>query len=864
MTAQVKVAFASGPDDLNPKLIERIQALYPELPLYVVAEFPPDAGQWIPYHLRRTIRENLEQCRAALAGKRIRLAGVLLVPNMPYRRMRLVALLLSPIGFLAFNEHLDSFMLRPRCAATIVRHLWWRTKNFLRWQKRRNWRRDAAYALAMAAGWLAALQKSVTRPPEPAAPSSAAPDGISVVIPSRNGSELLARLLPGLFRELAGFPSEVIVVDNGSDEYWEHPGVTVERSAEPLSFARAVNRGIRRARYRYVCLLNNDMVLEPGFFSPLRDAFDRVPDLFCATAQILFPEGVRREETGKANYGQDAPTDFPVRCDLPIAGENLSFVLYGSGGCSLYDAGMLAALGNVDEAYQPAYVEDLDLGYRAWRRGWPTVFVADARVEHRHRATTSRYFSPAELEYVLETNYLRFLCRAVASPVVFRRLWRQAIDRLNLLHAARALAFARQAQRLVEHSAGGQDEERILAIGSGAVAVFPGRGPRHGHGDTVLIASPYLPFPLSHGGAVRIYNLMRQAARHRDLVLVAFTGNLETPPAELLDLCAEIVLVRRTGSHALPSTARPEVVEEFDSPAFHAALRLTVRKWRPGIVQLEFTQMAQYAADCAPAKTILVEHDITLDLYEQLAATSPDWETSRQLARWRDFETRAWLDVDRVVTMSAKDSVRVTGALAVALPNGVDLDRFRPAGGDAEPGRLLFIGSFAHRPNVMAVEYFLREVWPRLGGALPVLHIIAGARHESFPVAAPLDQPGIEVEGFVSDVRPAYARAQVVIAPLVASAGTNIKILEAMAMGKAIVSTPAGVNGLDVLGGEDVVIASDPQAMAEAILELLRDPARRHGLEQRARCTAERHYGWEAIGSRQERLYREVGGEGRR
>jgi hypothetical protein len=327
-------------------------------------------------------------------------------------------------------------------------------------------------------------------------------------------------------------------------------------------------------------LLNNDMLIEPGFFRALRAAFDQVPDLFCATADIRFPQGVRREETGKTVFAP-IPGEFPVRCDETQRGEDLSYVLYGSGGCSLYDAAKLVALGRVDEAYEPAYVEDLDLGYRAWRCGWPTVFVAAARVEHRHRATTSRYFSEAELALVLEVNYLRFLCRAVASPRVFLRLWRQAIDRLRLLGDRSALAFARQAPALVARSAGIEPEEQILALGSGSVAVFPGRPA--GSGSTALIASPGEPFPLSS---------MRLTAQKHNLVLMAFTDTPGTPPAELLDLCVEIVLVRRTGSH---------------SDAFRAALRQTVRKWRPAIVQLESAGMARYASDGAPARTILVD-----------------------------------------------------------------------------------------------------------------------------------------------------------------------------------------------------------------------------------------------------------------
>ncbi len=134
MNELVKIAFASGSDDLNPCLIDELAALYPELPLLVVSEFPPHRGEWVPYHVRRTFRENMEAVRASVKGRRIRLAGVLLVPKMPYRRMRLMALVLSPLGFLAYNEHLGSFMLRPRSAPTIVRHIVWRTGNLIRWE----------------------------------------------------------------------------------------------------------------------------------------------------------------------------------------------------------------------------------------------------------------------------------------------------------------------------------------------------------------------------------------------------------------------------------------------------------------------------------------------------------------------------------------------------------------------------------------------------------------------------------------------------------------------------------------------------------------------------------------------------------
>jgi hypothetical protein len=168
---------------------------------------------------------------------------------------------------------------------------------------------------------------------------------------------------------------------------------------------------------------------------------------------------------------------------------------------------MLHALGGLDEAYAPAYVEDLDVGYRAWQRGWPTVFVAGAVVEHRHRATTSRYFTEAQLAEILETNYLQFLARAVSDGALFRKLWKEATGRLRrrrdgaLRHAAR-LALAGGPSQRASYS-----EARILALTSGDVAVFPG-------GDKA--AAP----------------------------LVRFAERLETPSAAVLASYGEVVLVR--------------------------------------------------------------------------------------------------------------------------------------------------------------------------------------------------------------------------------------------------------------------------------------------------------------------------------
>jgi len=872
-----------------PTLLEQMRLLRPDLPLYVVSEFPVEDGHWIPYHPGRSLARNLEQCRWVLRGKKIRLAGLILQPRMPYWGLRLIALRIGGLRTVFFNENLDHFMLRPRSFGVMVRHLLWRAKNLVRWELSPGgatytllWRlahpkaflRPCLLRMGRLAGLWTKWQKSMrTRAPLPLPKADRVEPGISVIVPTRNGKHLLEELLPGLLPELAGRDWELIVVDNGSEDgtaEWletHYRNVTLVRHPIALSFAKAVNFGIARSRQSHVLMLNNDMVVEPGFLAALEQAFHAVPDLFCATAQILFPPGERRQETGKAVMPtHPGKMDFPVRCELPLEGEDHSYVLYGSGGCSLFDAVKLKQLGGLDEAYQPAYVEDLDLGFRGWQQGWPTVFVAGAKVVHKHRSTTSRYYSEDALARVLERNYLRFLSSAVRAPDVFGRLWGASLERLNARAAQQAgdavaqWALGQSVKTLewAQHPGGVvEPEDRILALCSGDVALFPGRKPTGR--PVVLVASPYLPFPLSHGGAVRMFNLMRCAAQQYDQVLVAFADELAPVPAELLALCQEIVLVRRHGSHLRPLTSRPDTVEEFDSLAFRAALVRSVRKWKPEVAQLEFTQMAQYAGECDPARTILVEHDVTLDLYAQLLERGEDWETRQQYERWVRFERKAWGEVDAVVAMSEKDQRSVRARRVACLPNGVDLERFTASAAEPELGRILFIGSFAHLPNVLAVDFFLREVFPLLHCSL---HVIAGSRHQYFldryqdRVRPPLRQPGVEVEDFVADPRPAYRRASIVVAPLLASAGTNIKVMEAMAMGKAVVSTPSGVNGLeDLRDGHDVVIAATGPAMAQAIERILANQDLRRQLEQNARRTVEQRYGWPAIAERQSELY---------
>jgi glycosyltransferase involved in cell wall biosynthesis len=443
-----------------------------------------------------------------------------------------------------------------------------------------------------------------------------------------------------------------------------------------------------------------------------------------------------------------------------------------------------------------------------------------------------------------------------AGEIVRHIFWRAGNWIRSSARAGHPLAAQRRQTVAVSDS-------EIFALCNGSVSVFPGARAKSCQ-PVVLIASPYLPFPLAHGGAVRMYNLMRRAAANWKQVLISFVDERGPVPEELRNICAEVVTVHRTGCHRRYSTPHPDVVDEFHSPSFRGALRQTVRKWQPDIAQLEFTQLAQYAPDCTGAYTILAEHDITFDLYRQLVDGFDDGDLRRQLDRWIRFERNAWKQVDRVVTMSRKDHRMVNTGNAVVIPNGVDLEYFRPCPNPPDPGRLLFLGSFRHVPNLAGLDLFLKQVWPKVQPLGARLHVIAGPDYKMWlahyrqRVRLDLVQPAVEVDGFVADVRHAYERAEIVVVPLPISAGTNIKVLEALSMGKAIVTTTQGINGLELAPGDGVLVADTPAEFAAAIAGLIQNETLRRQLAVRARQVAEERFGWESIAASQNALYEEL------
>jgi ribosomal protein S18 acetylase RimI-like enzyme len=374
--------------------------------------------------------------------------------------------------------------------------------------------------------------------------------------------------------------------------------------------------------------------------------------------------------------------------------------------------------------------------------------------------------------------------------------------------------------------------------------------------SSVAILTPYFPYPLSHGGAVRIFNLLRETAREFDVTLYSFTEAeiAGEDLAPVLPLVSKIYLVPKP-RYREPrwSTLPPPEVCEYHSPAM-------LKLWRArqaDVGQVEYTHLAGYGGD------ILVEHDITFDLHAQVLARRKTVSAWWDWSRWRRFELRAVRRFQQVVVMSDKDCGLLKTARTAVIENGVDLDRFEP--GPEKTGRaLLFIGSFRHFPNIVAFRFLMEEIFPHLPDAQ--LTVVAGPEpllhwRNHTGTLQPPEHPRLRLLEFVADVRPLYRETNVVVIPTLESAGTNLKVLEALAMERAVVSTPSGVAGLGLEHGKTAWIAEDGGDLAAGITKLLDDGALRASMAQAGRAHAKKYFDWRAIGRRQRALLRERAGD---
>lgn len=282
------------------------------------------------------------------------------------------------------------------------------------------------------------------------------------------------------------------------------------------------------------------------------------------------------------------------------------------------------------------------------------------------------------------------------------------------------------------------------------------------------------------------------------------------------------------------------------------------------VVQVEFANMAAYQYSRRGKKPLLVldEHNIEYDLQRRTAGSAEGkFRKVYNSLNWRKLgreEKAAWRRFDGVVLTSARDAQLLTevspATLSAVVPNGVNVEQFQPAPVAPEADQLLFFGANNYFPNHDALLYFIDEILPL---------VIARRPNVKLSIVGPGAQPAVlarqsrhvEIVGFVDDVMPHLDRASVVVVPLRIGGGTRLKIVEAMAKSKAIISTRIGAEGIDVTHDKNALLADTPADFADQVVRALTQPELARKLGEQARILAEERYAWTAVVGELVRFY---------
>jgi len=376
----------------------------------------------------------------------------------------------------------------------------------------------------------------------------------------------------------------------------------------------------------------------------------------------------------------------------------------------------------------------------------------------------------------------------------------------------------------------------------------------------LVVVTPVPPrHDAAHGGGRITAEAIEHLASRHDVTLLTLRGDDEpSVDRQLVESCAFVEEVRRERVRLSPTRlwaerrrvllaarGRPAWVVGHAVSEMRRRLDEVVRDVRADVVQLEYLALADLASAVSMPRPpiVLVEHD-----------ARPSAGTARKV-RWRSVRRDAARSVQAIVTFSDEDArvVRkdVGAARVVVIRPGLDLP---PKSGAGVGDNVLFVGNFHHPPNATAALRLVREIHPRVRRVTP------GATLTIIGDGAPgtLAEDGVRVEGRVADVRPFLEAAAVVAAPLSEGGGVRIKVLEALASGKALVASPRAVEGLAVHSGEHVIVAEGDEATADAIVTLLHDAELRSRLGKAARAWAEDNLSWDVALDRYDRLYDEL------
>ncbi len=401
----------------------------------------------------------------------------------------------------------------------------------------------------------------------------------------------------------------------------------------------------------------------------------------------------------------------------------------------------------------------------------------------------------------------------------------------------------------------------------------------------VLFVSHFIPHPPTGGASLRNFNIVKELSRNNSVHLVTFTQRDRHPTRErieksrevLKEFCEEITIidVPSDGSSlrwysllGLNMFSRePYSAWRFWSAMMAQAIEDQIARHTFDIVHVDTIALAGYLKNLNGLPAVLNHHNVESTLLLRRAATEKNPATRAYIGlqgrKLRRAEQRALSAFDGNISVSDLDGQELSElnpkATICVVPNGTDTEFFKPIDGVDEDLSLVFAGSMAWYPNGDAMILFGEKIWPLIKRELPDIQMnLIGSRAPAEVVKLGQVDSQFKVLGFVDDVRPTIARAAVYVVPIRVGGGTRLKILDAMAMGKAIVSHPIGAEGLDVTDGKDIVIAEEPELFAKRVVELVRDVKSRQLISAQARKSVVEKYSWSTIIPKMEQFYQEI------
>jgi len=404
----------------------------------------------------------------------------------------------------------------------------------------------------------------------------------------------------------------------------------------------------------------------------------------------------------------------------------------------------------------------------------------------------------------------------------------------------------------------------------------------------ILVLTPYLPHRrVGHGGGTAVRDLVTWLARRHEVMVAALVRpGEEDLLCEVKELSASIAPIpfRDNNSRGFARAAMlferarawgrsvqsgfPWFVEKYWSPEYSRQVLSIVEDFDPDVIQIEYLQMALLVRDLRQWRDsrdsnspllVLNSHELGSLPRERRAqrASNPlaAIAAKKQAQSWRRLQVKSTGWADRTLCVTPEDHVlfeNMGGKNLLTVPLGMDLSRIK-ADWDPGPGlRLLFVGSFDHRPNQLAVEFLVKKMWPEVAAALPEARLtIVGRGSRTFLSRMEnlenLADQGVEALGFVEDLTGLFRKCHLFVAPLPEGGGIKIKILEAMARGIPVVTTPVGAEGISTADEGAIVIAPCDDGFASTVLTTALDPAESRRRSVSARHLIEDRFSWEAI-----------------